>query len=223
MDDDAASVCDRRVRPRVHGSDGSAMDVDAEPPLNIENDLMTADGFGEAMDLVPSMLASRATIMFAEGDGKPRQSGADKLAAAPTPWLLKLAKEAVAELFKLRRDEVQQSWGEPLDQEEAVGYLVCDALGSELLPAEARTIGKKAIKLLKAAKTCSRAARPRGGQGQGRRPRSGRRRRTSSPRSSRRSTPISTQPAPRTGAKSSTSRCRRARLRPSRSRGRRAR
>ena len=163
--------------------------------------------------------------MFAEGDGKPRQSGEDKLAAAPTPWLLKLAKEAVAELFKLRRDEVQQSWGEPLDQEEAVGYLVCDALGSELLPAEARTIGKKAIKLLKAAKTEDDVLKGRAAARRARARKAAKKREapTSSPRSSRRSTPISTQPAPRTGAKSSTSRCRRARLRPSRSRGRRAR
>ena len=48
------------------------MEIEGERGLNLENDLMTSDGFGEAMELVPSQLASRATKMFTEGNGAPR-------------------------------------------------------------------------------------------------------------------------------------------------------
>ena len=65
---------------------------------------------------------------------------------APTLWVIKLAKEAVYELFLHHRDELQRSWGTNLDQEEAVAYLVCDLVGLEILPREARTIGKATVK-----------------------------------------------------------------------------
>ena len=41
---------------------------------------------------------------------------------------------------------MQRSWGTMLDQEEAVAYLVCDVVGLEILPEEARPIGKAAVK-----------------------------------------------------------------------------
>ena len=82
--------------------------------------------------------------MFTEGDGAPRASGGEAITTVPTLWLVKLGMEAVKELFKQHRDAVHKSWGEPIDKEEALGYLVCDALGTELTPTEARRIGKDA-------------------------------------------------------------------------------
>ena len=124
------------------------MDIDAEgkATLNMENDLMMADVFGEAMSLQPSVVNARAMQMFTGGDGAPRRSDEGPIATDPTLWLIKLAKEAVSELFAHHRNEVQRSWGSMLDQEEAVGYLVCDAVGMDILPEEARTIGKAAVK-----------------------------------------------------------------------------
>ena len=143
--EDAASVAGtERVDIRMREYDAVDMEIDGERGVNLENELAAADGLGEAFDLTPSMMASRATCMFTEGNGKPRGSEEPAIATKPTLWLVKLAKEAVSELFVHHRDEVQQSWGEPLDQEEALGYLVCDALGCELVPDEARSIGKKA-------------------------------------------------------------------------------
>ena len=104
---------------------------------------MMADESGEAMTLQPSVINAKATQMFTGGDGAPRRSGEGAVATAPTLWLIKLAKEAVFELFLHHRDEVQRSWGTMLDQEEAVGHLVCDALGLEILPEEARTIADR--------------------------------------------------------------------------------
>tara|TARA_B100000795_G_scaffold140593_1_gene105242 strand:+ start:1048 stop:1641 length:594 start_codon:yes stop_codon:yes gene_type:complete len=98
------------------------------------------------MSLQPSVVNARATQMFTGGDGAPRRSGEGAVATAPTFWVIKLAKEAVFELFLHHRDEVQRSWGTMLDQEEAVAYLVCDVVGLEILPEEARPVGKAAVK-----------------------------------------------------------------------------
>ena len=139
-----------RVDARVRESGAVDMELEGERGLNLENELAAVDGLGAAFDLVPSMLALRATKMFTEGDGKPSRSDEPALAAQPTLRLTKLAKEAVSELFEHHRDGVQESWGEPLDKEEALDYLVCAALCCELLPGEARTIGKKAAYALAA-------------------------------------------------------------------------
>ena len=145
MEDDASSVVGSRVTTGQHMTGAFDTELEGESGLNLEKDLMAADGLGEAMGLLPSMLAGRATKMFTGGNGAPRRSQEPELATSPTPWLIKLAKEAVHELFDLQRDEVQRSWGEVIDREEAVGYLLLDALGIEALPAEARDFGKKAI------------------------------------------------------------------------------
>jgi hypothetical protein len=91
-------------------------------PLNIENELMTADGALEASKLNPALLNQRATRMFTGGDGTPTAPSADPLVHHATLLLIKYSKEAVHDLFQQHRDEVQQSWGTMLDQEEAVGY-----------------------------------------------------------------------------------------------------
>ena len=121
-------------------------------PLNIDHDLMTADGVLEAGELNLALINVRATRRFTGGDGTPTTASPDPLVAAVTLMLLKLVKEAIHDLFQQHHGEVQRSWGSMLDQEEAVGYLVCDALALDILPGEARTIGKKAVKLHKKAK-----------------------------------------------------------------------
>ena len=55
------------------------------------------------MGLLPSMLVVRATKMFTGGIGAPRRSQEPDLATSPTPWLIKLAKEAVWQLFDLHQ------------------------------------------------------------------------------------------------------------------------
>ena len=85
--------------------------------------------------------------------GAPRRSGGDAIAVALTLWLAKLAQKVVADLFKGQRDKVQSSWGRRLDQEEAVAFLVCDALGLELLQEEAGVIGKACLLALYRKKT----------------------------------------------------------------------
>lgn len=123
---------------------------------NLSYMMVATNGPEDAEELLPPVdavvMRSRASAMFTGGDGVPGQSGEEKLAGAPSMQLIKTAKEAVHELFELQRAEVQRSWGGMLDQEEALAYLICDALGLELLPAEARKIGNKAGILLKAAK-----------------------------------------------------------------------
>ena len=67
--------------------------------------------------------------------------------------LIKLAKEAVHDLFHRCSATRYSGAGAPmLDQDEALGYLVADALNLEILPDEARTIGKRAVLLHKKAK-----------------------------------------------------------------------
>ena len=128
MNDALSDAGTARVDTRVRESGAVDMELEGERGLNLENELAAADGLGAAFDLVPSMLALRATKMFTEGDGKPSRSDEPALAAQPTLRLTKLAKEAVSELFEHHRDGVQESWGEPLDKEEALDYLVCAAL-----------------------------------------------------------------------------------------------
>ena len=75
---DNVSVCHtEEVEPRTGMPMATPMELEDEPGLTISNDLMMADGFGEAMDLNPSMLASRATKMFMEGTGAPRQNASN--------------------------------------------------------------------------------------------------------------------------------------------------
>jgi hypothetical protein len=152
MQDDTGTVCDDRVRPRREGAEEDNMEIEGEEGGNLENDLVAAEDLGEVMDITPSQVTLRATKMFTEGGGAPRMSKEPALAHDPNLWLVKLSKEAISELFEHRYDEVQSSWGAMIDQEEATGYLVCDAMNMEILPGKARTVGKKALKLLKAAK-----------------------------------------------------------------------
>ena len=152
MQDDTASVCTMGAGRHARAADATAMEFEIEEGGNLENELVAADDLGEVMDIAPSQLTLRATKMFTEGSGAPHMSKEPCLASDPTLWLIKLAKEAVSELFAHRYEEVQSSWGAMIDQEEAVGYLVCDALGVELLPGEARAVGKKATEKLKPAK-----------------------------------------------------------------------
>ena len=143
-----------RVRDRLDRHDDAESFIGGIDSLNIEQDLLTADGDLGADELNLALLNnSWAARMFTGGDGAPATPSDQPLVKKPTLQLLKLAgklaKEAVGDLFKMHREEVQRSWGRMLDQEEATGYLVCDALGCELVQEEARKIGKKVVFVLK--------------------------------------------------------------------------
>ena len=68
------------------------------------------------------------------------------MAAQPTVELCWLAKQAVQTLFEKQRKQQCRSPERPdlpLSQEEASGFLCAAALGVELLPTEARALGKR--------------------------------------------------------------------------------
>ena len=109
MNDDGSSLITERVYPRTKEHDTMDIESEGNAALNMENDLMMADESGEAMTLQPSVINAKATQMFTGGDGAPRRSGEGAVATAPTLWLIKLAKEAVFELFLHHRDEVQRA------------------------------------------------------------------------------------------------------------------
>ena len=129
--EDAASVAGtERVAIRMREHDAVDMEIDGERGVNLENELAAADGLGEAFDLTPSMMASRATCMFTEGNGKPRGSEEPAIATKPTLWLVKLAKEAVSELFVHHRDEALCSPSMPSSPPRAT----CSARGCSSTP-----------------------------------------------------------------------------------------
>ena len=145
MEDDAASVYGPRVSTGRYMNDEIPAEMEVEADRNLDQDLTAVEGFAETLGLLPSMLTARATKMFIGGAGAPRTSQEPAIATFPTPWLIKLARESVWELFDHHGDDVAQSWGEALDREEAVGYLILDALGIEVTSKEAREFGKKAV------------------------------------------------------------------------------
>ena len=85
------------------------MELDGEEGGNLENDLAACDDLGEVMDIQPSMVTLRATKMFTEGNGAPCMSKEPPLTSSATLWLVKLAKEAVFELFEHRRGGLEGS------------------------------------------------------------------------------------------------------------------
>ena len=69
-----------------------------------------------------------------------------------TLGLVKAAKLAVHGIDVASSVNVKKSWGEPLDEMEALAYLVGDAVHRMLIDTEARTIGRELERQLKAAK-----------------------------------------------------------------------
>ena len=74
MDDVASVVGTERADINMREYDAVDMEIEGVRGRNLDNELAATDGLGEAFDLAPSMLASRATKMFTEGDGQPRMS-----------------------------------------------------------------------------------------------------------------------------------------------------
>ena len=110
------------------------------------------EGCEGAGELDSSLVRARATTLLTQGGGALFWSSEPPLAAVPTLGLVKLIKEAVEELFEQHREAVHASCGEPIDKQCALGFAIGDALGQELLAAEALRIGKAAAALLVAAK-----------------------------------------------------------------------
>ena len=140
------------VRDRDVVNDETGSFIGGPDGLNLSNEFIAADGDVEAHELPPALVNNRATQKFTGGEGAPIPPPDEPVVQRASLWLVKLVKEAVHILFEQHRDEVLRSWGTMLDQEEAIAYLICDLLALELLPAEARAIGKKAVVALKKAK-----------------------------------------------------------------------
>ena len=93
-----------------------------------------------------------ATRLFTEGNGALTQLLGEPIALVATLQLIKHAKEAVQEVLDQHRDLVLQSCGGPVTKDLALGTLLGDALGIELLQEEASQVGKAAAVQLAAAK-----------------------------------------------------------------------
>ena len=62
-----------------------------------ENEAVTSFDLDIKIGLSRSIMATRATKMFTEGNGAPRTSGLSKIATKVTLYMIKLAKEIVLE------------------------------------------------------------------------------------------------------------------------------
>ena len=103
MQNDASPVYRSRVRPQQGVTGAAEMEIEDESDRNLEQDLSATGGFREHIDLIPSMLTARATKMFIGGAGAARTSQEPAIATSATHWLIKLAKEAVWQLFDLHQ------------------------------------------------------------------------------------------------------------------------
>ena len=96
-------------------------------------------------ELDKELVAEWAAALLLGGSGPPGRTGKPPIASEATNELVHLVKIVVLELFEQRRAEVRMvSETARIDQEEAVAYLLGDLLDYELLPDEARAIGKAA-------------------------------------------------------------------------------
>ena len=121
----------------------SNLEVAAAAPQAISEDPMAME------------LAERAESMFLCGLGAPKLSGKPVMVENIddlTLGLVKAAKLAVHGIDVASSVNVKKSWGEPLDEMEALAYLVGDAVHRMLIDTEARTIGRELERQLKAAK-----------------------------------------------------------------------
>ena len=93
------------------------------------------------------MLEELAVLMFAVGADKPMAaSRALAGASGPTVGLAVLVKQGVVNVWKQRGDAICRSPERPdlkMSQEEAQGWAVAAVVDRELLPDEARPIGKR--------------------------------------------------------------------------------
>ena len=135
QDDDEVSLAGTaRVHHRTAMLDDDDSFFGGSGTRNIEEDLFTWDVLSGTEELNLAMLNQRAAKRFLGGAGAPSPASKERLAQLVTLLLLKFAKEAAHDLFIHHYEEVQRSWGSPIDEEEAVGYLVADALALELVP-----------------------------------------------------------------------------------------
>ena len=113
-------------------------------PRNIMNFAVNGDAPDPSPALDPSAVRALATRLFTECDGALVQLLGGPLAPVATLLLIKYAKEAVHELLDQQRDAVVRSCGGPITKDLALGTLLGDALGIELLQEEASQVGKAA-------------------------------------------------------------------------------
>lgn len=145
-----------RAGVQIHGLGRADTSQEHETERNPACQTVAGDGVrsSEIPDAT-QQLRERARAMFLSGRGKPTGSGmTDSVQDATelTLGAIRDAKMVVAELHVAHNADVKSSWGEPLDEMEALAYLLGDALGHVLIPEEARKLGREAERQLKVAK-----------------------------------------------------------------------
>jgi hypothetical protein len=108
-----------------------------------------------APELTATALQQRPAKMFVAGSDGPAESGEGAAVEKASNGLLKLAAEVIDSdggVLKLPAIERKASLGYALDDEEALGYLLGDALDYQLEAVGARAVGKRAAKHVKVIK-----------------------------------------------------------------------
>ena len=106
FDDDVVSLAGTtRVHDRTVMQVGGASFFGDVDPLNIEQDTMTPVGVSGAEELNLAMVNERASLKFTGGDGAPSPVSDERLVQCVTLLLIKLAREAVHDLFHALRPD----------------------------------------------------------------------------------------------------------------------
>jgi hypothetical protein len=145
------------VNPPPNGERARTFHACAPPPMHMSSMcikylmLMCASacaGCEQAFEVLEKEeVEERAALLLLGGCGPPTPTGRPISPAKITNHLISVAKAVVAELFAKSRERVRRlSESTQLDKEEALAYLLADLGGHELLPDEARSIGKLANK-----------------------------------------------------------------------------
>ena len=113
-------------------------------PLNMSNFDINGEAPKEGLELDPALVRARATRLLTEGDGALIISSEAPLAPFATHLLLKFTSEAVHDTFEQQREAVLLGCGGPITKDLALGTLLGDILGIEMLPEEASRVGKAA-------------------------------------------------------------------------------
>ena len=154
MADDAASTAcatefagDRNAMAEVMAArlEGFAL-------LNISNMDINEEAPNQHHELDPALVRARATRLLTEGDGALIQSCEGPLAPFASPMLIKFSSEAVHELLEQHREAVARGCGGLITKDLALGTLLGDTLGIEMLADEASKVGKAAATQLKSVK-----------------------------------------------------------------------
>ena len=145
MDDAASAACETDFAgDRKAISEEMRRRAEAIAPLNISNIDINDALLDQDERLDAALVRARATKLLTEGDGELIHTREGPLAPFATSLLLKFSSEAVHELLEQQRDAVARSCGGQITKDLALGTLLGDILGIEMLAEEACKVGKAA-------------------------------------------------------------------------------